>query len=343
MKNVLLIVSFGLNFFTFSKGDLSEKGLFQQVVVNSDVEDLSIPKGKCLIKGKVYVEVDLDGMGTQFVLCDSVRTAYFLKSKSDFYNKINKNGQFEIKLDTSTTFLLFMQSKAKVSLYEDIYFENYTFKSQHKINISVYIPLKSSHQEIMVDKPVIYAYSEKAIDFIVNLKAKGELTFTYPQLPSDNSWKMRTSANGNLVDEKGTEFPYLFWEAKQNNSDFYSTKSNSSELVTGQNLVAYFESELTKLGLNSKEKTDFITFWCPKFSKEKLVQVQFFIDDNCSIIGDLNITPKPDNLRRIYVLFQANPIVVTDYVPKKLEVKPLNRNGFTVVEWGGSVLGSEEL
>lgn len=341
MKNILLVLSFGIGLFSFSKGDLpSEKGLYQQVRVNSDVEDLNIPKGKCVITGKVYVEVDLNGMGTQFVLCDSTRTAYFLQTKSEIFYKTDKFGAFNVELDTAVTYLLFMKSKAKVSMYEDIYFENYTFKSQHMIDVSVYIPLKSSHQNIIVDKPVIYAYSEKELNFTLNLKAKGELTFTYPQLTEDNTWKMKTNPNGNLITEKGVEYPYLFWEAKQNESSFNGAKANSNELIAGKDLVTYFEKELSKLGLNAKEKTDFITFWCPKFVDVKMVQIQFYVDDNCAIIGDLKISPKPDNFRRIYVTFQKNPDVEADFVSKELSVKTLDRTGFTVVEWGGSDLGS---
>ena len=73
-----------------------------------------------------------------------------------------------------------------------------------------------------------------------------------------------------------------------------------------------------------------------------IIKCRFFIDDNCSVIGELNITPKPDNFRRIYVLFQADAIIDTDFNPKPLNVNPLHRSGFTVLEWGGSELVSLE-
>ncbi len=335
----------GLSFLTFSKDKIEiQKGIFQQVKVLSDVEDKSIPKGKCKVFGKVFYEVQMEPYSSEFVLCDSVHSAYFKSEKSEL-KRINNDGTFEILLDTSITFLFFQEksSAQKFTLLEEIFFENYKLQSQHKVEIEVYLPLKSKEYEIMVDKPVIYAYSENAIDFIINLKAKGYLTFTYPQLPSDHSWKMKTSQNGNLIDKNGNEFPYLFWEAKQSMSDLSQNLASSNEIIQGKDLVAYFEKELTNLGFNSREKTDFITYWCPKFISSKNVQVQFFIDDNCSVIGDLEISPKPDNLRRVYVLFQENPKVATDFVAKPLKVNSVKRDGFTVLEWGGSFKNSYEL
>ena len=227
-------------------------------------------------------------------------------------------------------------------MLEEIYFENYNFKSQHKIEIAIYLPLKNRKYEIMVDKPVIYAYSETEIDFSIILKPKGELTFTYPAISENNSWKMKTGKNGNLLSEKAIEFPYLFWEAKQNQLSLELHKTSSNEIIAGKDLVSYFEIELEKLGFNAKEKTDFITYWCPKFYDSKMVQVQFFVDDNCAVISDLIISPKPDNLRRIYVLFQLNTDVETDFNSKPLNVKPFSRAGFTVLEWGGSEIKSSQ-
>ena len=47
----------------------------------------------------------------------------------------------------------------------------------------------------------------------------------------------------------------------------------------------------------------------------------------------LNITPKPDTLIRILMEFKAldEPIKV-----KEQELTPIQRSGYTVVEWGGT-------
>lgn len=342
MKNLTIILFLGISFLTFSKEDIPSESLkyIPQVRVMKDSLDLSVAKGKSKIIADFYYQVEVSDYVYEYRKCNAEQLAYYSLDGKDPL-RIKPNGTIEIQIDTAVNYILFEKCfNCKVHLFEKVYLEHYKFQSQHSIVLEVYIPLKSSQQNIIVDKPVIYAYSEKDLNFTLNLKAKGALTFTYPQLPEDNTWKMKTTLSGNLINEKGVEYPYLFWEAKQNESSFNGTKANSNELIAGKDLVTYFEKELSKLGLNAKEKTDFITFWCPKFVDSKMVQIQFYVDDNCSLIGDLDISPKPDNLRRIYVTFQKNPVVVTDFVPQELNVKAIQRNGFTVVEWGGSDLGS---
>ncbi len=347
MNKIISTLFIVLSFLTFSREKQFDKGkesgIFTQVSVISDSLDLSIPEGKCIVFGKVYFEVEPEPYSSEFLICDKTHTAFY-KNDNNKFKKINSDGTFEAIIDTSIQFFLFKDklSETEISFLNEIYFENFKFQSQHKVEIAVYLPLKSKQYQITVDKPVIYAYSEKALDFILNLKPQGELTFTYPKLSADNSWIMKTGENGNLIAENGAEFPYLFWEAKQDASSLDLTKTSSNEIVAGKDLVSYCEKELTKLGFNAKEKTDFITYWCPKFIESKMVQVQFFVDDNCSVIGELNISPKPNNLRRIYVLFKSNPIIFPNVISIPLNVKPFDRNGFTVLEWGGSEIKSLE-
>ncbi len=342
MKVIITTVFTGLIFLSFCKENKEkEKGIYRQVSVISDSLDLSIPKGKCKVFGKIYYEVETEPYTSEFILCNEKNAAFYKDDKNKF-QKINSDGTFEALIDTNIQFFLFKDklSETEISFLNEIYFENFKFQSQHKVEIAVYLPLKSKQYQITVDKPVIYAYSEKALDFILNLKTEGELTFTYPKITADNSWKMKIGENGNLISADGAEFPYLFWEAKQDASSLDLSKTSSNETIAGKDLVPYFEKELSKLGFNAKEKTDFITYWCPKFINSNMVQVQFFVDDNCSVIGEMNIDPKPDNLRRIYVLFRADSKINTDFNSKPLNLKPFDRKGFTVLEWGGSEIKS---
>lgn len=343
LKLFIGIFTLSLSFNTHSNEKLPEgKRIFNQILIISDTIDQNISTGKCVIFGKVYFETETEPTVSEFVLCNNKNSAYYKNDRNKF-KKINSDGSFEIKIDTSIQYLKFKNKLGdkEFSLLEDIYFENYKFKSQHKIEIAVYLPLKSKQYNLIIDKPVIYAYSDKPIDFSIHLKEKGELTFTYPQLQNEHLWKVKTGENGNLISENDVTFPYLFWEAKQDFSSEIGYHSNSNEIIYTKDLVTYFELELSKLGLNFKEQADFITYWCPKFIDAKNVQVQIFIDDNCSIIGDLVISPKPDHLRRIFVLFEANPIDLKNFIPKKLNVQTFERTGFTVIEWGGSEINNK--
>ena len=336
-----VIFSVILTFLTFSvlatKGEIKESRFFKQVIVNSDVEDLSIAKGKCLIKGKVLYEVEMDPYTTDFILASElVQFIYDVNGKK--IGTTNALGEFEVLVNESTNYLLFYKKEDKDSLYEKIYFENYEFRSQHKLEISVFVPLKFTNRNIMVDKPVIYAYSEKPMDFSLKLIPQGLLTFTYPQLPLDNTWKMKTAENGNLTAENGANYPYLFWESNQNANLLLDKKSNSNEIVAQNELILYLEKNLANLGLNARERADFITYWAPRLQKFKIIQIQFFVDDNCKVIGDLEINPTPDNLRRVYATFREVDVISNLFVNQPLKLKPLRRNGFTVVEWGGSLI-----
>ena len=338
MKSILSLIIVLSSWTSFAKaGDVKESRIFRQVIVNSDVEDLTIAKGKCLVKGKVFYEVENDPYSTDFVLATSeVQFIYDVDGKK--IGSTNVLGEFEVLVNESTKYILFTKKVDKDSLYEKIYFENHAFTSQHKMDISVYIPLKYSQRNIMVDKPVIYAYSENPIDFTLKVIPQGLLTFTYPQLPTDNTWKMKTDESGNLTAANGSNYPYLFWESNQNAYLIRSKKSNSNEIVAQNALISYLEKNLIVLGLNAKERTDFITFWAPKLQKFKMIQVQFFVDENCEVIGELEINPKPDQLRRVYAIFNEVTVISNQFSPKNLEIKSLKRNGFTVIEWGGSLL-----
>ncbi len=338
MKSIFSFIFILIAWPSFAKErDMKESRIFRQVIVNSDVEDLTIAKGKCLIKGKVFYEVEMDPYSTDFILAsESVQFIYDVDGKK--IGLTNSLGEFEVLVNESTKYLLFTKEQDKDSLYEKIYFENHVFTSQHKMDISVYIPLKYSGRNIMVDKPVIYAYSENPIDFTLKLIPQGVLTFTYPELPADNTWKMKTDGSGNLTAANGSNYPYLFWESNQNAYLIRNKKSNSNEIVAQNALISYLEKNLTVLGLNAKERTDFITFWAPKLQKFKIIQVQFFVDENCEVIGELEINPKPDQLRRVYAIFNEVTVISNQFTPKTLEIKTLKRKGFTVLEWGGSLL-----
>jgi hypothetical protein len=86
------------------------------------------------------------------------------------------------------------------------------------------------------------------------------------------------------------------------------------------------------LGLNEKEKTDFITFWLPILLRNKLslctFQTQKFFNNY-----ELKITPVPDSMIRVFLTIKKleRPINIRE---QKLEL--VVRKGFSVVEWGGS-------
>jgi hypothetical protein len=86
--------------------------------------------------------------------------------------------------------------------------------------------------------------------------------------------------------------------------------------------------------LNKKEIADFIEFWGPKMNSAPYYFVSFLGNREMNYIAPLEITPKPDTIIRVLMDFSPlqQPISVNAYSLPHFE-----RNGFTVVEWGGVI------
>ncbi len=91
--------------------------------------------------------------------------------------------------------------------------------------------------------------------------------------------------------------------------------------------------ELTKLGLNDKERDDFITFWLPKLSENEYCLISFDLEEYTDMTK-VSIEPSPDSMIRVYMTYKglSSPVIIEE--PE--EITTPKREGFTVVEWGGS-------
>ena len=219
--------------------------------------------------------------------------------------------------------------------YEEVYSDSLFIKSQY---INTYeVQLYNTRYPIQVEKPVIYLYPEKEIAFKVRVNPKGKMAFTYPKY--NDSWNGIALANGSITIDNES-FNYLFWEADQVISEEV-IKTNEGSIVKGSDATYFLNDQLNLFGLNSKEKADFITFWGPKLAKNELNYVYFVINDEANYFGELNISPKPDNIYRIYILTCPIDINSNTVDMKPQSISPINRNGFTVIEWGGSEIDSK--
>ena len=200
-------------------------------------------------------------------------------------------------------------------------------KKQEEIVIEIKPSIIWSKQPL-VKKPVIYLYPEQPMDVSVQLDIKdSKFTSVYPRFNGKQTWKVHAEPNGDLT-IKNKKYPYLFWEAQS----YKSQETNEGFIVTDQNAEVFLEEKLKILGLNEKEATDFITFWLPVLLRNKLslctFQTEKFFEN-----FELNVTPKPDSLIRVFLTIKKLDEVVNI---KEQNLKAVERNGFTVVEWGGS-------
>ena len=185
-------------------------------------------------------------------------------------------------------------------------------------------------------KPVIYLYPEQETKVNVQLDFNGTLTSTYPTLPPEG-WSVTAQPDGTLTDEEGRSYRYLFWEGVAD----VDWKQDSGFLVKAEDAREFLEQSLTQLGLNELEQNDFITYWLPKLEKNGESFVTFAAKqytDNAV----LTVTPQPDSVLRVQMLISKvddSNRAAFQKLPEQ-ELPRFEREGFVLVEWGGTDLGT---
>ncbi len=175
-------------------------------------------------------------------------------------------------------------------------------------------------------KPVLYLYPKKTTNVKVTLDGFSTLTTTYPKY--NNGWEVTAKKNGDLYDKNGKYYYGLYWEEESPrlvdfSSGFYVEKDNA---------IDFLEEKLSYIGLNDKERNEFIMYWLPILEKNGKSLVYFELTDELENYTHLNINPKPDSLLRVTIHIKK----VDHYTHIKEEnLKPFKRKGFTAVEWGG--------
>lgn len=176
-------------------------------------------------------------------------------------------------------------------------------------------------------KPVIYLYPEKEEKVKIKFKDKEKLTCTYPKYYDE--WNVVASTDGTLKDENGRKYYSLYWEGINN----IKVDENIGFCVKGEDTISFLEEKLEKLGLNYKEAEEFIIYWLPQLEKNKYNYIYFKQTEEVNELMPMDVTPTPDSIIRILMVFKPlnNKINVKDQ-----EIITPKREGFTLVEWGGS-------
>jgi hypothetical protein len=232
------------------------------------------------------------------------------------------------------------EGKYIFQFYTDGYYEIYsdTVAIKQGYRTKVKLRFDYAEQEIMVDKPVIYLYPTINTEITATVKPKGAFTFTYPAY--ENGWKGTAHPDGSIT-IGSKNYPYLFWEASQK---FTAADMNltSGFMVKGDSVTAFLEKNLTQMGLNSREMTDFITYWGPKMAENNQQFVQFIFNEDCNHFAELSITPAPAQLFRVYMIWTAVPEGTVMH-PQPQILKTVNRDQFYAIEWGGTEVTYNEI
>ena len=175
-------------------------------------------------------------------------------------------------------------------------------------------------------KPILYLYPEKDNTKISISFAKNQLlSTTYPKYKQ--KWEVNANKDGSLY--INNQYYYaLYWEENK----YQHQKFEEGFYVTKDNAINFLEEKLTILGLNAKERNEFIMYWLPVLEKNEKSLVYFEQTTERENFNKLLIEPKPDSLLRIAIHIKK--------VDKEIKIKEqvlntFKRNGFTAVEWGG--------
>ena len=176
-------------------------------------------------------------------------------------------------------------------------------------------------------KPVIYIYPTEKTDVTVKLDFNGRLGYTYPKY--DGLWEVTAYPDGKLVDKEGRRYNTLFWDGW---SDVRYDLSKGF-CVKGEDTEEFLREKLAFLGLNEAETEEFLEFWL-KWMEGNKYNIITFQDELYKETAKLTVYPEPDTTIRVFMAFTPSEEYV-ELEPQKLT--PATRNGYTVVEWGGTM------
>jgi len=258
---------------------------------------------------------------------------YVFSGEDTLFFRQTINGKFQVDLVPNYYQFMFCSTLTDTLITEIITIDS----TKKQKEIEIFLKLKTLLlPEIRYDlgKPVIYCYStDDDKTFSIKIESYGDIVFTYPQF--NDCWEVTSDSLGN-IQCNGKSYPYLFWEATYNNPPQFSAV-DFEYCVKQSDLVSFFDSVLTNIGFNDRERTDFITYWIPQMKGYPGISIHFLFQDDCNELARLEINPQPLNIFRVYMLWSpANEFLVS--IPVKLP--KINRDGFTVVEWGGMKIES---
>ncbi len=177
-------------------------------------------------------------------------------------------------------------------------------------------------------KPVIYLYPEEQtnVSVQVNFPFGGELTCTYPDY--GDGWNVTAMPDSTLYDANGDEYYCLYWEGK-GAADFDMSKGFC---VAGADTAKFLREKLMYIGLTAREANEFIIYWLPKMQDNPYNVITLHTDDYARSVP-LTVSPAPDTQIRVFMTYYSSDTPVD--IPEQ-KLPHYERNGFTLVEWGGS-------
>jgi hypothetical protein len=194
-------------------------------------------------------------------------------------------------------------------------------------------PLAPGDGRYCVAKPVIYLYPQSPQFVSVSVTSTGHIVVSDPHYPQGGWNNVLANPDGNLS-YNGKVYSELFYETDVTTFE----KPNKGIIISKNNLTESLEGILTKLGLQSNEKEEFLSYWLPRLQQFNSPYIYFSLLDRSvkNRIDNVAITPKPDT--QIAFIAYFKPITDPNGYDTSLSLPPTPvRKGFVSVEWGGVI------
>lgn len=182
-----------------------------------------------------------------------------------------------------------------------------------------------------IEKPVIYLYPEEETEISVKLGDPEKLIVSYPKYTE--GWKVNAKPDGELIDIDSSKVLYALYYESQAQEPFEVCGDGYVIQGTDVEIISFLEEKLTLLGLNDKEREEFIIYWLPVLMENDYDYIRFATYEEIEAKMPIEVYPIPDTTIRVLMTYKGldAPISV---IEQNLEA--VERNGYTMVEWGGS-------
>jgi len=180
-------------------------------------------------------------------------------------------------------------------------------------------------------KPAIYLYPRRPTCVTVTLTLRSS-SFTETIPAYGTGWHVLARPNGKLTNlADGKTYPYLFWEAMERDP---WPEPTEGFIVAREDLEDFLREKLAYMGLIPAEYEEFIDYWLPILEQNGYTLI-YFAGEEYTDRYPLEISPAPDSMLRVFMV--AKPAAGNENIPQQ-NLKPFERKGFTVIEWGGTML-----
>ena len=191
------------------------------------------------------------------------------------------------------------------------------------------------------EKPVIYLYPQEEVQVQVKLSEPDLLLADYPSYEAENGWEVTASPDGTLTDVSGRTYYSLYYESGRKTEVPSWKDAENGFVVKSEDTAAFLEEKLEILGLNEREAEEMIIYWLPTLQQGDYHFIRFETAEEIEANQSLEISPAPDTVIRVMMTMEeltpAEAKTAKETVSEQV-LEPVEREGFTVVEWGGALV-----